>query len=179
MTRSHIMQFLHLKHLTVFFFMCAKIEHFHLWKQLKRWFSLIKPICNLQNIFDILLRCITAFGAFYAVIKYRDTRLVWTNWTCPSSNLYSSQIIHQRAHTIWAVGNRKRRCGKPWSRGLIKTYSEYFWGKRYTFKEWTLPRRKPNTNLHFCEVYNAMLILSEIQVYLTAYFWKVGKQQLS
>lgn len=89
------------------------------------------------------------------------------------------QIIHQRAHTIWAVGNIKGRRGKPWSRGVIKTYSEYFWGKRYTFKEWTLSRRKSNTNLHFCEVFNAMPILSKIGVYLTAYFWKVGKQQLS
>lgn len=35
MTRRHIMQFLHLKHLTVFFFMCVKIEHFHLRKQQK------------------------------------------------------------------------------------------------------------------------------------------------
>lgn len=172
--------------------MCAKIEHFHLWKQQKEWFSLIKPICNLQNIFDILLHCITAFGALYAGIKCCDTHSSSGQiWTSPSPNLYSSQVCWdypsssapdrspENPHYPGGWKHKGKTCGKPWSRGLIKAYSEYFWGKWYTFKELTLSRRKPNTNLHFCEVFNAMPILSKIWVYLTAYFWKVGKQQLS
>ena len=164
--------------------MCVKIEHFHLWKQQKGWFSLIKPIWNLQNIFDTSLHCMTAFGALYADVMCCDTQLVCTNLNFSQSVQLTSLL---RLFIKIITGSLTREQGsweykwKTWQttiQGLIKTCSEY-WEKRYIFKEWTLPRWKPNSNLHSCELLDAMSVLSKIWVYLTVHFWKVGQQHPS